>query len=83
MDSSAAGAVIWVAALVVIGLLFRYQRRRRRLGAGAAGTIYGMLNEDRRNAVEIIVEEKAAAKDPENRDGNLPDLARGRDRSNR
>jgi len=37
-----------------------------------------MLNEDRRRAIEIIVEEKAAACDPEDRDGNLPDLARGR-----
>jgi hypothetical protein len=33
-----------------------------------------MLNEDKRNAVEIVVEERAGARDPEDRDGNLPDL---------
>jgi hypothetical protein len=44
------------------------------VGAAAAGTLYDMLNEDKRNAVEIIVEERAGARDPEDRDGNLPDL---------
>jgi hypothetical protein len=32
-----------------------------------------MLNEDKRRAVEIIVEERAEAQDPEDKDGNLPD----------
>ena len=36
------------------------------------------MNQDKRNAVEIIVVERAAARDPEDADGNLPDLARGR-----
>jgi hypothetical protein len=44
------------------------------LGPGAAGAVYGMLNEDRRAALEIILEERAAYRDPEDRDGNLPDL---------
>lgn len=38
------------------------------------GAVYGLLNEDKRNAIEIIVEEKAGARDPEDADGNLPDL---------
>jgi hypothetical protein len=38
------------------------------------GTVYDWLNEEKRNAVEIIVEDRAAARDPEHRDGNLPDL---------
>ena len=38
------------------------------------GTVYDMLNEDKRNAVEIIVEGRAEARDPEDKDGNLPDL---------
>ena len=33
-----------------------------------------MLNEDKRKAIEIIVEEKAEATDPETADGNLPEL---------
>jgi len=40
--------------------------------------VYGFLNEDKRHAVEIIVEERAAARDPEDRDGNLPDLTHPR-----
>jgi len=60
---------------VIVAILFVRQRRRRgRVGAGAAGIVYGMLNEDKRNAVEIVVEERAGARDPEDRDGNLPDL---------
>ena len=37
-----------------------------------------MLNEDKRKAIEIIVEEKAAAHDPEDKDGNLPQLVNPR-----
>jgi hypothetical protein len=44
-------------------------------GAGAAGAMYDLLNQDKRNAIELIVEEKAGARDPEDADGNLPDLA--------
>jgi hypothetical protein len=69
-----------LAALFVIALL-RSRRpraggrpRRRGPGAGAAGAVYELLNEDRRRALEIIVEERAEATDPEHRDGNLPDL---------
>jgi hypothetical protein len=75
MQGGPIGAVIWVVVLVIVGVLFVRQRRRRiRVGAGAAGAIYGMLNEDKRHAVEIVVEERAGARDPEDRDGNLPDL---------
>jgi len=40
------------------------------------GSMYDLLNEDKRKAVEIIVEQRAAARDPEHKDGNLPDLER-------
>jgi len=43
-------------------------------GAGAYGSIYDLLNQDKRNAIELIVEEKAEARDPEDADGNLPEL---------
>jgi hypothetical protein len=33
------------------------------------------MNEDRRRATEVIVEKRAEARDPEDKDGNLPDLA--------
>ncbi len=79
MQGGAIGAIIWVVVLLVVGLLFARQRnRRRRVGAGAVGTVYDWLNEDKRRAVETIVEQRAEARDPENRDGNLPDLEQPR-----
>ena len=56
----------------------RSRRPRGGVGTGAAGAVYGMLNEDKRNAVEIIVQDRATTRDPEDRDGNLPDLANPR-----
>ena len=70
---------VWLAAiLLLVVAVFRTRRQRRRggVGTGAAGAIYDMLNEDKRKAIEIIVEERAAERDPEDRDGNLPDLDR-------
>ena len=76
-----AGAVIWAIAIVLLIVAVRKTRGRRRrggVGTAAAGTVYDLLNEDKRNAVEIIVEERAAARDPEDKDGNLPDLEKPR-----
>ena len=75
METGPFGAILWVVTIVVVAILFTRQRRRRgRIGAAAAGSVYDMLNEDKRKAVEIIVEQRAEAQDPEDRDGNLPDL---------
>ena len=75
MQGGPFGAIIWVVTIVVVAILFaRHRRRRGRIGAGAAGSVYDWLNEDKQKAVEIIVEERAAARDPEDRDGNLPAL---------
>lgn len=71
-------AAIWLVAIVLLVLAYRRTRRQRRrggVGSGAAGAVYGWMNQDTRNAVEIIVEERAAARDAEDADGNLPDLA--------
>ncbi len=38
-------------------------------GPGAYGAIYDLLNEDKRNAIEMIVEDKAASRDPEDAEG--------------
>jgi hypothetical protein len=70
-------AAIWLIAVVFLIIAVRKTRRTRgRLGVGAGGTgaIYDMLNEDKRRAIEIIVEEKAEARDPEDKDGDLPQL---------
>ena len=75
MQGGPYGAIIWVVAIVVVAILFVRQRRRRgRVGAAGAGTVYDWLNEDKRKAVEIVVEGRAEARDPEDRDGNLPEL---------
>jgi hypothetical protein len=77
MEADPFSAALWVAAIVIVGILFlrfRRQRRRHRIGAAAVGTVYNWLNEEKQHAVEIIVEERAAARDPEDRDGNLPEL---------
>lgn len=71
------GALIWLVAIVLLVAAVwktRKQRRTGGIGAGAAGIVYDMLNEDKRKAVEIIVEERAEARDPEDKDGNLPEL---------
>jgi hypothetical protein len=70
-------AIVWVVVLGGIVALMAWggrPRRRSRVGSAAVGTVYGMLNEEKRNAVEIIVEGRAEARDPEDKDGNLPDL---------
>jgi hypothetical protein len=75
-------AVVWaVILLVIVAVIVASASGKPRQpggvsgpGPAAAGAIYDLLNQDKRNAVEIIVEEKAAARDPEDADGNLPDL---------
>ena len=74
MPGTPYGTIVWAIVLVVLAIVVFRKRRRGRLGPGAAGAVYDMLNEDRRNALEIIVEERAGARDPEDRDGDLPQL---------
>lgn len=68
----------FVWGLLMVALLmaavWRVHRRRGHLGPGAAGLTYDLLNEDRREALEIIVEQGAEKRRPEYPDGNLPDL---------
>ena len=73
-------ALVWIVALAgMFGMLALLvsggrSRHRPRVGSAAVGSVYDMLNEDKRNAVEIVVEGRAEARDPEDKDGNLPDL---------
>lgn len=62
-----------VAALLVmlrVGMSTKGAKkvRRRTPGPAAAGAFYEMLNEDKRKAVEIVVQQKAAARDQETAD---------------
>ncbi len=65
-----------IAGLIVLALIVTIavqrvvmRRHRTRIGPGAAGSIYDLLNEDKRKAVEIVVEERAEARDPEDAEG--------------
>lgn len=82
MNPDYAAAAVW--AVVLLGLLivvFALVSSGRGdahgssgVGPGISGAVYDLLNQDKRNAIELIVEEKAGARDPENADGSLPDL---------
>lgn len=70
---------VWIAVMILFVAAYVKARRRRGRslgspGPGAAGAIYDLLNQDKRNAIEIIVEEKAEERDSETADGNLPEL---------
>jgi hypothetical protein len=69
------GVVLFVFMMVLVVSVSQKRRGGRGgPGAGAYGAVYDLLNEDKRNAIELIVEDKAGARDPEDADGNLPDL---------
>jgi hypothetical protein len=73
MESDGARALVWLAVIAVAVLIVYVSTKssgqvRRGPGAGATGAVYDLLNEDKRKAVEIIVEERAAAHDPEDKD---------------
>jgi hypothetical protein len=68
------GGLICVLVVLMIRALSKPGGRsvRRGPGPGASGAIYDMLNEDKRKAIEIIVEGRAEYRDPEAQD-DVPD----------
>lgn len=60
--------ILAVAVLGLRGLMSNDGRNGRGPGAGATGAVYDMLNEDKRKAIEIILEERTGYKDPEHAD---------------
>jgi hypothetical protein len=73
VEEYVSGLIAFLMVWLLVGA-WRVRRRRVSIGPAAAGMMHDLLNQDRRAAVEIIVEERAAERDPEDRDGNLPDL---------
>jgi hypothetical protein len=72
-SSPVVGGLVWVVIIVLCGFVYwRMKTRRRHIGSGAAGTVYDMINDEKRNAIEILVDDKAAARDFE-RAGDDPD----------
>jgi hypothetical protein len=81
MQPSTTGAIIWVVAVILMILAVRGARKGKRGGTmtgAVAGTLYDWQNQDKQKAIEIIVEGRAGARDPEDKDGNLPDLEKPR-----
>jgi hypothetical protein len=77
MTAEGLSAAIWLVAVALLVLVVARKRSRGRrpgVGSAAVGAVYGFLNEEKRHAVELIVEQRAEARDPEDKDGNLPDL---------
>jgi hypothetical protein len=64
----ALGVIAAVVAYLMYALMRPGGPRGRGPGSGATGAVYDMLNEDKRKAIEIIVEGRAEATDPEHAD---------------
>lgn len=70
-----AEALIWLAVLVLVVFALRsVVNRRTHVGAASAGTIYDWLNQDKRKAIEIVVDGQAERQDGEHAEGNPPEL---------
>lgn len=58
------GIVMWLWGVGFMAfVLYRLKTRRRHIGSAAAGTVYDIVQEDRRKAIEIVVAGKAEARD--------------------
>jgi hypothetical protein len=69
-----------IVTLLLVWLVagaWRLRKRHVSVGPAAAGAMNDLLDDRRRAAIEIILEERAAERDPEDRGGNLPRLAGG------
>jgi hypothetical protein len=81
MDFLIVGAVVVGVLVLLIGALGKPGARRFSggPGAGATGAVYDLLNEDKRKAIEIILEERAEYRDPETADDQPPRTGAGSD----
>jgi len=62
-------ASIWIVMIGLGGIdLYRLKTRRSHIGSAAAGTVYDIIHEDKRKAIEVVVSDKAAARDFEHAD---------------
>ena len=67
-------AATWLVMIVLGGLvLYRLKTRRGHIGSAAAGTVYDIIHDDKRKAIEVVVSDKAGARDFEHADDKDPD----------
>jgi hypothetical protein len=78
MSGETAVNVVWLAGIVifwiVVALAWRARRKGGSLRAGVVGANYDLLSQDKRRAMELVVEEKAEEGKRASADGNLPEL---------
>ena len=62
-------AAVWIVMIVLGGFaVYRVRTRRSHIGSAAAGTIYDIVQDEKRKAIEIVVANKAEARDFEHVD---------------
>ena len=64
------GLVVWLLVAV-----WRLRTRRSTPGSAMTASMEMLFDDTRRAAIQVIVEERTGERDPEDKDGNLPDLA--------
>ena len=58
------GIAVWLWSVGFMGfVLYRLKTRRRHIGSAGAGTVYDIVQEDKRKAIEIVVAGKAESRD--------------------
>ena len=66
------GLLMWAWGLVFFAIvLYHLKKRRGHIGTAAAGTVYDIIHEDKRRAIEIVVADKAAARNFEHADDDM------------
>ena len=61
--------ILWL----VVGV-WRLSRKRSRPGPAMTASMEMLFDDNRRAAVEVILEERTGERDPEDKDGDLPQL---------
>ena len=64
----------WMLALWLVVGVWRISRKRSRPGPAMSASMELLFDDNRRAAVEVILEERTGARDPEDKDGDLPQL---------
>jgi hypothetical protein len=61
--------LLWIVVVGALAfMMWGVRRRRPHVGAGGAGAVYDWLNDDKRKAIEVVVEGRAERQDPEHAD---------------
>jgi hypothetical protein len=66
--------VVWALIVWLIVGIWRVRRRSVTPGTALLSSMDLLFDDNRRAAIEVIVEERAGERDPEDEDGDLPQL---------